>query len=61
MLETTTVDGYRSRNYYYFRDFIKELKKYTPDQSLQAQVKAFLSKCGVSDSCMNKIVAILKN
>ena len=56
----TTVDGYRSRNSDYFVAFLNELQKYAPSQGLQSQVRAFLKDCGVSDSCMNKIVEILK-
>ena len=57
----TTVSGYRSRNNDYFVNFLDELQKYAPSQGLQAQVRAFLKDCGVSDACMDKIVEIIKN
>jgi len=60
MLDSTTVEGYRSRNYDYFTEFLDELKKYAPNESLQSQIKAFLMECGVTEECMKKIINILK-
>lgn len=61
LAEGAAADGFRRRDSVYYNDeFIKVLKDYAPDKALSFQIRKFLSVCGVSDECMDKIVEILK-
>ena len=52
--------GYRSRTAPYYQRFHQMLDPYAPSQPLTVKVRAFLSDCGVSDECMDKIISIIK-
>lgn len=54
------ADGFRSRNKPYYRDFLDELQKYAPGQSISACAKTFLLSCGVTQAQIEKIQSIIK-
>jgi len=51
--------GLRQRTAEYYVAFLEILDSYAPGQSLQAQVRAFLRTCGVTQEQMDRIVAII--
>ena len=60
LAEGAQANGFRSRNYDYYTEFLSMLNEYAPGEPLSVQVRAFLKDCGVTDECMDKIVDIIK-
>ena len=52
--------GQRKRSTEYYTEFLQKMAEYASSQSLPEQIKVFLLECGVTEACMEKICAILK-
>ena len=59
-LDSETVAPHRSRESDYFREFLDEMRAYSPKGTLRDCVLLYLADCGISDETLDKIIKILK-
>lgn len=61
LAEGAAANGFRCRNYDYYKNFFDKLSEYAPNGTVTERVRAFLNECNVTNECMDKIISIIKS